>query len=569
MFVVICFNFASSADSTHYCLHRGASPIQYQQQQQAQALIPNSIQPNQTTTAPQSQQPPPQNSPPSNPNQQNLNQPQHLTQGQQVSSIQQQQQQQQRMQLQQLAMLQNQEQKRRLSTSQQQLLAKQQARRNSHSQKLQSQNSQMNQIMQNNNNSNNTTMGNNMGFQVQAVQTMNNQQQNNYGQVHQTMSPHSQHSVGGGSSRPSSTQPGAIRRQSATGTPMSQPMQRPPSAHSRPPSVQPLHPLSTLTRSSSSQPPQSSLVYPNYQSPGLQQQALGPGNPMSFNFYNPMSTLSKNTGDQSNMNAQANALQKASSFSSPNQPGSSVSLQNAAAQMTHTNNDNVLTPNIAALLHQSLASAQAPIAAATKPDRCSKESSANHGASSSNQAKYQLKAQQAMTSISALSGGTSTTTGTSTSNTVGAVHHQYHPNHNSALSNEDVLQLANACPVKQKIVWVARQLLSSAGTNGFTRATSTVQRLKRQRARAKHKSEERGSTEKDDTIDQEALKAETFNVRLAQRMATELKQVIVHYLVFLLCVEIMFVVVLQLFSCPGVAIYQPHDRCIAIYYWRD
>ncbi len=95
-------------------------------------------------------------------------------------------------------------------------------------------------------------------------------------------------------------------------------------------------------------------------------------------------------------------------------------------------------------------------------------------------------------------------------------HSQVH--HTSTLSYEDVSNLANSCTTEQKIVWVSRQVLGSGGANAFQRATSAMQRIKRQRARALKQKE--GT--KDDG--EENLKLDTLNARLAKRMLSETKQ---------------------------------------------
>ena len=97
--------------------------------------------------------------------------------------------------------------------------------------------------------------------------------------------------------------------------------------------------------------------------------------------------------------------------------------------------------------------------------------------------------------------------------------------HTSTLSYEEVAKLAKSCTTDQKIVLVARQVLGSGGSNGFQKATSTVQRLKKQRARSFKQKEERdagrGTTTTRD--DEEKLKLDTFNPRLAKRMLAEMK----------------------------------------------
>mmetsp|Transcript_5859 Transcript_5859/g.12165 ORF Transcript_5859/g.12165 Transcript_5859/m.12165 type:complete len:622 (-) Transcript_5859:1490-3355(-) len=111
-------------------------------------------------------------------------------------------------------------------------------------------------------------------------------------------------------------------------------------------------------------------------------------------------------------------------------------------------------------------------------------------------------------------------------------HHHNHNHHLSELSNDQVLKLANACSWEERTVWVARQVLGPGGSNGFSRATSAVQRLKRQRARQLQNTKNKdmnGTDSKDDRyslpdMDEETLKRETFNPRIAKKMQIELKQ---------------------------------------------
>ena len=97
--------------------------------------------------------------------------------------------------------------------------------------------------------------------------------------------------------------------------------------------------------------------------------------------------------------------------------------------------------------------------------------------------------------------------------------------HTSTLSYEEVAKLAKSCTTDQKIVLVARQVLGSGGSNGFQKATSTVQRLKKQRARSFKQKEERDAGRGTTTTrgDEEKLKLDTFNPRLAKRMLAEMK----------------------------------------------
>ncbi|KAL7521856.1 hypothetical protein ACHAWX_006534 [Stephanocyclus meneghinianus] len=93
--------------------------------------------------------------------------------------------------------------------------------------------------------------------------------------------------------------------------------------------------------------------------------------------------------------------------------------------------------------------------------------------------------------------------------------HHYTPQHVSSLTNEEVLEIATKLPVAERIVFSAKQLLGT-GKNGFSRSTSAMQRLKRQRAR------QVGAAGGDE--DDEHLKKKTFNARLAKKLHSEMKQ---------------------------------------------
>lgn len=97
--------------------------------------------------------------------------------------------------------------------------------------------------------------------------------------------------------------------------------------------------------------------------------------------------------------------------------------------------------------------------------------------------------------------------------------------YNSPLSYEEVAALANSCSTEEKLVFVAKQVLGSGNANGFQKAISTMQRLKRQRARTskQKESEKSKSSSKEDQEDEEQLKKKTFNVRFAKRMQEEMK----------------------------------------------
>jgi len=94
--------------------------------------------------------------------------------------------------------------------------------------------------------------------------------------------------------------------------------------------------------------------------------------------------------------------------------------------------------------------------------------------------------------------------------------------HESTLSHDEVRKLANQLSCEEKIIWVSRQILGTHGSNGFQRAMSNMQKLKRQRAR-QYKKQHQDETDVD-CVDQERLKAETFNVKVAEKMIAEMNQ---------------------------------------------
>ncbi len=91
----------------------------------------------------------------------------------------------------------------------------------------------------------------------------------------------------------------------------------------------------------------------------------------------------------------------------------------------------------------------------------------------------------------------------------------------SSLKYEEVAGLVNECTTEQQIIWVSRQVVSAGGCGGFQKATSALQRIKRQRARACKQKEEAGLSK---DVAEEKLKLETFDTRVAKRMYTEMKQ---------------------------------------------
>lgn len=117
-------------------------------------------------------------------------------------------------------------------------------------------------------------------------------------------------------------------------------------------------------------------------------------------------------------------------------------------------------------------------------------------------------------------------------------------------------QLLAKCDWKDKTIWAARQLLGGNATNGFLRATASVQRIKRQRARQTAQSKQKAALKDDgaaaskdkepnkdaskdkdgkegastskkrDTPDQaseEALKKDIMNPRTAKKIRAELQ----------------------------------------------
>ena len=90
--------------------------------------------------------------------------------------------------------------------------------------------------------------------------------------------------------------------------------------------------------------------------------------------------------------------------------------------------------------------------------------------------------------------------------------------------------LLKNCDWKDKSLWCSRQLLGGQSVNGFLRATATVQRIKKQRARQVHKPTKDGDNKppppvpKDEQEAEEILKSEIMNVRTAKKLKTELEQ---------------------------------------------
>lgn len=79
------------------------------------------------------------------------------------------------------------------------------------------------------------------------------------------------------------------------------------------------------------------------------------------------------------------------------------------------------------------------------------------------------------------------------------------------LTAEKILSIALELPVEERIVFSSKQLLG-AGKNGFSRITTSMQRMKRQRAK-----------QIDEEVDDEVLKKTIFNGRFAKKIQTDLR----------------------------------------------
>ena len=86
-----------------------------------------------------------------------------------------------------------------------------------------------------------------------------------------------------------------------------------------------------------------------------------------------------------------------------------------------------------------------------------------------------------------------------------------------SLTCEQLLKIANKLSVEERIVFTTKQLLGP-GKNGFSRVTSSMQRMKRQRAR------QGAAGGEGEEFDNEHLKKKTFNVRFAKRLYSEMTQ---------------------------------------------
>lgn len=94
--------------------------------------------------------------------------------------------------------------------------------------------------------------------------------------------------------------------------------------------------------------------------------------------------------------------------------------------------------------------------------------------------------------------------------------------HESTLSHDEVKKLASELSCEEKVVWVSKQVLGTHGSNGFQKAMSNVQKIKRLRLR-QYKRQHQDDTEVDNA-DLERVKVKTFNVRMAEKMIGEMNQ---------------------------------------------
>ena len=101
------------------------------------------------------------------------------------------------------------------------------------------------------------------------------------------------------------------------------------------------------------------------------------------------------------------------------------------------------------------------------------------------------------------------------------------------LPQEAMFPVVMQCDWIDKTLWISRQLLGGQSVNGFLRATATVQRIKKQRARQtkstktdKDKGKEEANSNKrdgpDDQESEESLKTEIMNARTAKKMKQEM-----------------------------------------------
>ena len=116
--------------------------------------------------------------------------------------------------------------------------------------------------------------------------------------------------------------------------------------------------------------------------------------------------------------------------------------------------------------------------------------------------------------------------------------------HVSPFSCQEVKDLASKLSIPEKVVWVTKQVsiavpflasilplsnirykvLGHGGTNGFAKATSKCQSLKKTRARS-IKAKESGTDDMEQFLrEEEQLKKKIFDVRMAKKMTSELQQ---------------------------------------------
>lgn len=102
--------------------------------------------------------------------------------------------------------------------------------------------------------------------------------------------------------------------------------------------------------------------------------------------------------------------------------------------------------------------------------------------------------------------------------------------HSTGLPLEESFTVLEQCDWIDKTLWVSRQLFGGQSVNGFLRATATVQRMKKQRARQTAKSKDdkdsMSADKKRDATEQEAeeaLKQDVMNTRTAKKMKSEME----------------------------------------------
>lgn len=100
----------------------------------------------------------------------------------------------------------------------------------------------------------------------------------------------------------------------------------------------------------------------------------------------------------------------------------------------------------------------------------------------------------------------------------------------TACPQEEQYPLVQQCNWVDKTLWLCRNLLGGQSVNGFLRATATVQRIKKQRARQTSKKDDASSVsggKRDapgaDQESEESLKMEIMNTRTAKKMKSEME----------------------------------------------